>query len=111
MRRRSVLAASAASVLCLCTILAGTALANPAGGIKGDPQPDHKPFRIATASTVGGITFDGDRTIVAYGANGKIVVCAINLGQRKCSYKTVITTPDGGTLSAGGVATGCSGPR
>ena len=106
MRRRSILAASAASVLCLCTILAGTALASPAGGIKGDPQPNHKPFRIAGASTTGGIALNGNSAIVAYGVTGsssKIVVCAINLGQRKCSYKTVITTPDGGTLTPGGV--------
>jgi len=106
MVRRSVLAISAAGLVCLCTALSGSALASPAGGVKGEPQPDHKPFKIGGASTAGGVTLDGAGAVVAYGVAGKtsqIVVCTINPGGRKCSLRVALTTPDSGALTPYGV--------
>jgi hypothetical protein len=106
MLRRSILAISAGVVLCVSTALSGAALASPASGVKGDPQPDHKPFQIAGASTAGGITLSADGVVVAYAVtatHNKIVVCPIKPGGRKCSFQTVITTPDSGTLEPFGV--------
>jgi len=102
MPRRSILAISAAVLLCASAALSGAALASPAGGVKGEPQPDHKPFRITSTSTAGGIALDANGVVVAYavtGTHSKIVVCGINNGGRKCSFQTDIATPDGGTLS------------
>ncbi len=54
-------------------------------------------------ATYGGVTLDTSGAVVAYGVtststHNQVVVCGINRGARKCSFRTVITTPDGGTL-------------
>ena len=95
--RRSALALSIASVLCLFTALsAAAAVAHPAGGIKGDPQPELKPFRIGSSNYGGGsvaIEPDGG-LVVAYGStsgHGKAVVCLLDRGASKCSHSTTLS--------------------
>lgn len=95
--RRSALVLSIASLLCLFTGLsAAAAVAHPAGGIKGDPQPELKPFRIGASNYGGGsvaIEPDGG-LVVAYGSTsgkGKAVVCLLDRGKSKCSDKTTLS--------------------
>ncbi len=95
--RRSALALSIAGLLCLLTAPSGAAaVARPAGGIKGDPQPELKPFKIGASNYGGGSAAmepDG-ALVVAYGStsgNGKVVVCLLNRGARKCSQKTTLS--------------------
>ena len=52
---RSIPTVIAASLLCLSTVLAGAASAVTAGGTKGDPQPELKPFKIGTATSAGNV--------------------------------------------------------
>lgn len=102
--RRSALALSIASLLCLFTALsAAAAAAHPAGGIKGDPQPELKPFKIGGSSYAGGsvaIEPDGG-LVVAYGStsgNGKAVVCLLDRGASKCSHSTTLSPLGSDTL-------------
>jgi len=44
---RSFVAVSTASLLCLLTALASPVAAGSGGGVKGDPQPELKPFQIS----------------------------------------------------------------
>jgi hypothetical protein len=95
--RRSALVLSIASLLCVFTALGGAAaVARPAGGIKGDPQPELKPFKIGASNYGGGsvaIEPDGG-LVVAYGSssgNGKVVVCLLDRGGSKCSEKTTLS--------------------
>jgi hypothetical protein len=95
--RRSALVLSVASLLCLLTALNGaTAVASPAGGIKGDPQPELKPFKIGASNYAGGsvaIEPDGG-LVVAYGSSkgkGKVVVCLLDRAKSKCSSQTTLS--------------------
>ena len=95
--RRSALVLSIASLLCVFTTLsAAAAVARPAGGIKGDPQPELKPFKIGASNYGGGsVAMEPDGAlVVAYGStsgNGKVVVCLLNRGSSKCSAKTTLS--------------------
>jgi hypothetical protein len=95
--RRPALVLSIASLLCLSTALTGaTAFARPAGGIKGDPQPELKPFKIGASNYAGGsvaIEPDGG-LVVAYArtsGNGKVEVCLLDRGASKCSHTTTLS--------------------
>jgi len=98
--RRSGLALSAASAICLITALAGTALASPSAGVKGDPQPELKPFKlgILNATTPGSIAMEPDGSLVAaYGigvGNGRTLICVLDRGKSACSDKPVLTPLD-----------------
>jgi hypothetical protein len=102
--RRSALALSIASLLCLFTAQSGAAaVAKPAGGIKGDPQPELKPFKIGASGYAGGsVAMEPDGAlVVAYGStsgNGKVVVCLLNRGGSKCSAKTTLSPLDSDSL-------------
>jgi hypothetical protein len=106
--RRSVIAVGAAGVLCLFTawsavaLTAGSASATVsslAGGIKGDPQPELKPFKFSstTDSPASSALEPGGSIVAAYDApldsTGKLVVCQFRRGARACSRKTSIGTP------------------
>ena len=107
--RRSAVAVSVASLLCLFTALSGTASAAaasaagaaPAGskGIKGAPQPEMTPFKIGTSGSPGSAAIDSNGTlVVAYdipSGNGRTFVCVINRGRRRCSHTNVLTPPGG----------------
>jgi hypothetical protein len=96
---RSVLAVSAASVLCLFTALAGAASAASAGGVKGDPQPEMKPFKISAvhSQSPGSVAIEqnGD-IVVTYDTSttttGNTAVCVLARGARKCAT-TVTLSP------------------
>jgi hypothetical protein len=92
-----------ASLLCLFTVLAGAVSAAPAGGIKGDPQPELKPFKIGTATSAGSVAVasDGD-LVVAYdvksGATGKTFVCVLDRGASTCSASVTLSPLDGDSV-------------
>jgi len=104
--RRSVPAITAASLLCLFTVLNGAASAAPAGGIKGDPQPELTPFRINKASgSPGSVALEPDGSIVAAydvpaGTTGKTAVCVLDRGGRKCSYLATLSALSGDSVFA-----------
>jgi hypothetical protein len=109
--RRSTFAMSAATVFCLVGALCGTALARPAGGIKGDPQPEAKPFRLSNVdASPAGVAFEPDGSLVAAydisgAANGKARVCLLNRGARACAHKADLGTLSGDSWDV------TSGPR
>ena len=49
LRKRSTFLIGVAAAVCLAVTLTGTAFAGPPSGIKGEPQPEAKPFRISAA--------------------------------------------------------------
>jgi hypothetical protein len=87
--------------------MSGTALAGLAGGVKGDPQPELKPFTISKAdASRGTIAFEPDGSLVAAydvpgGVTGKIAVCVLGRGGRSCSHKVTLGTPGGLGLDTG----------
>ncbi len=86
--------------LCLVAALTGTAAGSPAGGVKGDPQPELKPFSLGPAISSGTVAIEPDGSmVVAYdiaSGNGKTLVCLLNRGGGKCSTKTTLNplSPD-----------------
>lgn len=97
--RRSALVISTASVLCLFTALSGVASAGGPKGIKGDPQPEMKPFNIGAASTAGNAAIESNGSIVvvydiAPNDVDKTFVCVLDRGGRKCSHTVTLTPSD-----------------
>jgi hypothetical protein len=89
---RSLLTVSATGLLCLFTGLAGAASAAPAGGVKGDPQPEMKPFKISSvhSQAPGSVAIEPNGDIVVTydiysGKTGKTAVCVLHRGARKCA--------------------------
>jgi hypothetical protein len=102
-RRRIAGGVLTASLLCLFTVLAGAASATPASGIKGDPQPELKPFKIGTATSAGSVAVEADgKLVVAFdvkgGATGKTFVCVLDRGASTCSGSVTLSPLDGDTL-------------
>jgi hypothetical protein len=122
--RRGVLAVTTAGLLCLFGGLsAATAVASPASpassasparpassaspaspasGVKGDPQPELKPFKIGATtygSGGGSVAIEPNGTlVVAYGVttgDGKVVVCILARGATKCSHTTTLSPLNG----------------
>jgi hypothetical protein len=97
--RRTTLALIAAGGLCLVTALGGAASAAArAGGVKGDPQPELKPFGISKAANgTGSVALEPNGSIVvAYNigsGNGKTAVCLLSRGGHKCSSGPALTPP------------------
>jgi hypothetical protein len=99
---RSILAIGAAILLCLFTALAGAASAAPAGGVKGDPQPELKPFKIGTAISGGSVAVEPNGSLVVVydihsGATGETFVCVLDRGGSTCSHSVKLTPLDGDT--------------
>jgi hypothetical protein len=115
--RWRVLAATTAGLMCVSATLGGVAAsaaeagqARPAvTGIKGDPQPELKPFKIAGTGSGGAsaaIESNG-AMVVAYdvaNGDGKVVVCVLNRGASKCASSVTLSPLSGddteGTPSA-----------
>jgi hypothetical protein len=97
--RRSALVIAASAAACLVTALSGVASAAPAaGGIKGNPQPELKPFIIGSSKYAGGsVALEPNGTlVVARGTtsgDGKIVVCVLARGASKCASSVTLTPP------------------
>jgi hypothetical protein len=108
--RWRVLAAVTAGLLCASVALgsaAGAASAVPASGgvsgVKGDPQPEIKPFTIAGVGSGGAnaaVESNGALAVAYEIANGdgKTVVCVLGRGARKCSSSVTLTPPGGEDL-------------
>jgi hypothetical protein len=99
--RRSGLIISVVALLSVVTALGGTASAAISGGVKGDPQPELKPFRIGSSNYGGGtVAMEPNGTlVVARGiatSSGKIVVCVLARGAGKCSSTATLSplSPD-----------------
>jgi hypothetical protein len=101
-KSRSVLTILTAGLACLFTVLAGAASAGSAGGVKGDPQPELKPFEIGTAISAGSVAVEpGGNLVVAYdvqkGSTGQTFVCVLARGATTCSRSVKLTPLDGDT--------------
>jgi hypothetical protein len=100
---RSVLTVLTAVLLGLSTVLAGAASAVTAGGTKGDPQPELKPFKIGTAISAGSVAVEqnGD-LVVAYdvksGSTGQTFVCVLARAASTCTESVTLTPLDGDTV-------------
>jgi hypothetical protein len=87
------------AALSLASVLSGNALAGPPSGVKGDPQPEAKPFRISSQdSSPASIAFEPNGSLVAafdvpHGSRGEAVVCILDRGGRSCARKVEIGTP------------------
>ena len=106
--RWRVLAAATAGLMCVFATIGGVAAstasagtAKPAvSGIKGDPQPEIKPFKISATGYGGGnaaIESNG-RLVVAYAVanvDGKAVVCVLARGASKCKSSVTLSPLDG----------------
>jgi hypothetical protein len=110
--RWRVLAAVTAGLMCVSAALTGAADAASAAptnggvsGVKGDPQPELKPFKIASVGSGGGnaaIESNG-ALVVAYAianGDGKTVVCVLDRGASKCSSSVTLSPLDGDDLES-----------
>ena len=110
--RWRVLAAVTAGLMVASAALSGAADASSAApasggisGVKGNPQPELKPFKIAGVGSGGAnaaIESNG-AMVVAYAvgtanADGKTVVCVLDRGASKCSSSVSLIPPGGATL-------------
>jgi hypothetical protein len=86
---------------------AGAASATPANGgisgVKGNPQPELKPFKIASTGYGGGnaAVESNGALVVAYAianGDGKTVVCVLDRGASKCSSSVTLSPLDGDDL-------------
>lgn len=103
--RRSVPTVLTASLLCLFTALAGTAVAAPAPavGVKGDPQPELKPFKIGASTSAGSVAVESNGDLaVAYdvgsGSTAHTFVCVLARAASTCTRSVDLTALDGDTL-------------
>jgi hypothetical protein len=92
--RRSVIALASAAALCLFA-MGGGASALASKGVKGDPQPELKPFTIGASAGEGGtvaVASNGD-LIVAYVSTNEtgIHVCVLARAGHKCKYTHVFS--------------------
>jgi hypothetical protein len=100
-RGRSTVLIGVTAALSLASALSGTALAGPPSGVKGEPQPEAKPFHISYQdSSPASIAFEPNGSLVAAydvpsGKTGKTVVCVLDRGSRSCARKTDLGTPSG----------------
>jgi hypothetical protein len=102
--RRSAVAI-ASGVLCLFTAMSGAAfaspagIASPAGGVKGDPQPEIKPFKIGADAAPGSVALEPNGSLVAAygigGGNGRTFVCLLGRGRHSCSGKVTLNPLSG----------------
>jgi hypothetical protein len=97
--RRTVAAIAGTSIVCLITAMSGVASAH-AKGIKGDPQPELKPFKLAGSGAEGGtvaIESNGD-LVAAYvtsSAGTSVTVCVIARAGHSCTYTHKFTPMNG----------------
>ena len=98
--RRAALATITGGLLCLSAGLGGAAsAAAAAGGIKGSPQPELRPFSLGASSGPGAVALEPNGTIVvAYtiaSGNGKTAVCVLSRGGHACSSRAVLSPLSG----------------
>lgn len=95
-------AVRAAFLIGLSTALvSGVASAAIPTGVKGDPQPELKPFNVASKSEAASTTAmlsSGTMLIAYYRSDTTTDVCTLPRGATKCSHITTIDSPAGATL-------------
>ena len=102
--RGSALAVAVAGLLALGVALGGAATATTAAsGVKGDPQPELKPFSLGVSGYAGGsVALEPNGTLVtARGytkGNGYIVVCVLSRGAAKCASSATLSPLSGDSL-------------
>jgi hypothetical protein len=97
--RRSAIALGSVAALCVITALSGSASAIGSKGIKGDPQPEQKPFRVGTTDGDGGnvaVLANGDM-VLAYviptkNDAGAVRVCVLARGGHTCTHTSTLNT-------------------
>jgi hypothetical protein len=87
----------------LATVLLASqaAAAVPAGGTKGDPQPELAQFKVGAAGQAGSgaVLPDGTLVLAAPSKSGNAVhVCVLHPGNRKCASTTTLPPQSGDTL-------------
>ena len=96
---RNALIVGSASILCVATALSGLASAGPAKGVKGDPQPEMKPFTIGASTSGGNVAIKPNGSlVVAYdigAGNGETRVCLLARGGHACTHTTSLTPLSG----------------
>jgi hypothetical protein len=100
---RVTFATITALLLGLFAALGGVASAAAnSGGVKGNPQPELKPFSIGASADPGSVAIEPDGSlVVAYGissGNGKTAVCLLNRGGHKCTSGPALVPPSGDDL-------------
>jgi hypothetical protein len=88
--RRSALIVAATGLVSLVTALGGAAAsAYPAAGVKGDPQPGLKPFKIGASTSGGTVAMEQDGSLVVVydigPGDGKTRVCVLKRAAHTCS--------------------------
>jgi hypothetical protein len=96
--RRSAVVFASTGALCLAS-LGGAASAVGLKGIKGDPQPELKPFSIGPSFSTGGsavATSNGD-LVAAYDINnsGRTQVCVLARAKSACSHSSTLPEAPG----------------
>jgi hypothetical protein len=96
---RHVLFVVSVSALCVATTLGGLASAGPTKGIKGDPQPEMKPFTIGASTSGGNVAIKPNGgLVVAYDigtGNGETRVCLLARGGHACTHTTSLSPLSG----------------
>jgi hypothetical protein len=105
---RSIIAVCSVATICVVTALAGSASAIGSKGIKGDPQPELKPFRIGTTDGAGGsvaMLANGSMVLAYFVPTGNDAgaarVCVIARGGHSCTHTSTLNTlNDGGQVGS-----------
>jgi hypothetical protein len=105
---RSVIAISSVATVCVVTALAGSASAIGSKGIKGDPQPEQKPFKVGATDGAGGsvaILANGDEVLAYYvhtkNDAGAARVCVLAKRGHACTHTSTLNTlNDGGEVGS-----------
>jgi hypothetical protein len=100
---RAVLATTTAALLCVSAALSGAAsAAAQAGGVKGSPQPELRPFSIGASTGGGAVALEPNGSlVVAYtiaSGNGKTAVCVLSRGSHKCSSRATLSPLSGDSV-------------
>lgn len=91
-------------VSAVCLLASGATWASPAAGVKGDPQPEIKPFKIGAANSAGSVALEPSGGIVAVyeiksGSHGKTAVCVLSRGGHSCSHPVFLAPIDGDSVT------------
>jgi hypothetical protein len=95
-RKRSIVLIGVTAAVCLGITAGGAAFAGPPSGVKGEPQPEAKPFRVSNQDiSPASIAFEPNGSMVAaFDVTTKNAeVCLLNRGWRSCAHKLSLGVP------------------
>jgi hypothetical protein len=101
--RRASTALACASLLCTFTALGGAASAAGSKGVKGDPQPELKPFKIGASAGAGGsVAVESNGNLVAAyvttSASDNVEVCVLARAGHACKYVNKLSPHSGDSV-------------